>query len=155
MAADLAKAGIVAQLELAGDWPTYLGLRREGRLVGLYMLGWGGDNGDPDNFHNYFFGFESADKETGGLDDWEKAPKAREGWWADTEIARLCYDASIIPDQAERQKIYEQIEVILHDNVYRLWIAHNNTPLIFSSKVSGYVPQPVGADYYEWTVLEQ
>jgi len=53
MAADLAKAGIVAQLELAGDWPTYLGLRRSGQLVGLYMLGWGGDNGDPDNFHGY------------------------------------------------------------------------------------------------------
>jgi len=35
-----------------------------------------------------------------------------------------------------------------------LWIAHNNTPLIFSTKVSGYLPQPVGADYYEGTVLE-
>jgi hypothetical protein len=34
-------------------------------------------------------------------------------------------------------------------------VVHNNTPLLFSSKVSGYVPQPVGADYYEWTVLEE
>jgi len=56
MAADLASAGFDITLELAGDWPTYLGLRREGRLPGLYQLGWGGDNGDPDNFHNYFFG---------------------------------------------------------------------------------------------------
>jgi hypothetical protein len=36
-----------------------------------------------------------------------------------------------------------------------VWIGHNNTPLIFSTKVSGYVAQPVGADYYEWVVLEQ
>jgi len=34
-------------------------------------------------------------------------------------------------------------------------VAHNNTPLIFRNEVSGYIPQPVGADYYEGTVLEQ
>ena len=56
MAADLANAGINVELYLEGDWPTYLGARREGRLAGLYMLGWGGDNGDPDNFTGYFFG---------------------------------------------------------------------------------------------------
>jgi len=44
---------------------------------------------------------------------------------------------------------------LLHDDVARLWIVHNNTPLLFSSKVSGYIPQPVGADYYEFTVIEQ
>jgi hypothetical protein len=32
---------------------------------------------------------------------------------------------------------------------------HNNTPLLFSNVVSGYVAQPVGADYYEFVVLEQ
>ena len=41
----------------------------------------------------------------------------------------------------------------MHDEVTRLWIAHNNTPLIFSSIVSGYIPQPVGADYYEFVEL--
>ena len=49
---------------------------------------------------------------------------------------------------------YEQVEALLYEDVARIWIAHNNTPLIFSSKVSGYVPQPVGADYYEGTVHE-
>ncbi len=154
MAADLAKAGIVTELELAGDWPTYLGLRRNGLLVGLYMLGWGGDNGDPDNFHNYFFGFGGADKE-GAPEEWVKSPDPREGFYANQEVASLLYQAATNPDQAERQAIYEQVEVLLHDDVARLWIVHNNTPLLFSSKISGYVPQPVGADYYEFTVIEQ
>jgi peptide/nickel transport system substrate-binding protein len=148
MAADLAKSGIVTQLELAGDWPTYLGLRRNGLLVGLYMLGWGGDNGDPDNFHNYFFGGLSS------ADDVKEADP-REGFYVNQEVAELLYQAATNPDQAERQEIYEQVEVMLHDDVARLWIVHNNTPLLFSSEVSGYVPQPVGADYYEFTVIEQ
>ncbi len=146
MAADLAGAGINATLELAGDWPTYLGLRRNGALPGLYMLGWGGDNGDPDNFLNYFFGGLSTA-------DGVKEPDAREGWYANQEVATLLYEAAITPDQSVREAIYMQVEQLLHDDVARLWIAHNNTPLLFSNKISGYVPQPVGADYFEGTVI--
>ena len=147
MAADLAVAGINVQLELAGDWPTFLGLRREGKLYGLYMLGWGGDNGDPDNFHNYFFGGLSSADEV-------KEPDPREGFYANQEVASLLYEAAVTPDRAEREAMYKQVEQLLHDDVARIWIAHNNTPLIFLSTVSGYVPQPVGADYYEGTTVE-
>jgi peptide/nickel transport system substrate-binding protein len=146
MAADLARAGINAELYLEGDWPTYLGARRNGLLVGLYMLGWGGDNGDPDNFLGYFFGgLPTADA--------VQEPIGREGWYANQELAVLLYNALVTPEQAAREKMYQQAEKILHDEVARIWIAHNNTPLIFSSKVSGYVAQPVGADYYEGVTL--
>lgn len=146
MAVDLTRAGFNVQLELAGDWSTYLGLRRDGLLAGLYMLGWGGDNGDPDNFLNYFFGgLPSADAVA--------EPLGREGFYANQEIASLLYQAAVNPDQAEREAIYMQVEQMLHDETARIWIAHNNTPLILSTKVSGYVPQPVGADYYEWVEL--
>ncbi len=147
MAADLAKAGINAQLELAGDWPTYLGLRRNGLLMGLYMLGWGGDNGDPDNFLNYFFGGLSREDEV-------KQPDKREGWYANQEVAVLLYKALVNPNQAEREELYKKAEELLHNDVARIWIAHNQTPLIFSKKVSGYVPQPVGADYYKWVEIQ-
>jgi peptide/nickel transport system substrate-binding protein len=148
MAADLANAGINVTLELAGDWPTYLGLRRNGLLVGLYQLGWGSDNGDPDNFHNYFFGGLSAEDEV-------KEPAGREGWYANQEVATLCYRALVNTSQAEREEMYKEIEQLLHDDVARIWVAHNNTPLIFSSNISGYIAQPVGADYYEGVTISE
>ena len=154
MAADLANAGFDVQLELAGDWATYLDLRREGNLDGLYMLGWGSDNGDPDNFLNYFFGFAGDDRVGDDPSAWVKSPEKREGWYANTEVAKLLYTAGITPDQAAREAMYKQVENLLHEDVARLWVAHNNTPLVFSSAVSGYVPQPVGADYFEGTVVE-
>jgi len=137
MAADLAKAGINVELYLEGDWPTFLGARRNGLLVGLYMLGWGGDNGDPDNFTGYFF--------SSGAE-----PIKREGWYQNKELADLLYQALVTPGQDKRETMYQQAEQMLHDDVARLWVAHNNTPLIFSAKVKGYIPEPVGADYFEF-----
>ena len=140
MAADLANAGINVELYLEGDWATYLGARREGRLVGLYMLGWGGDNGDPDNFICYFYCTGTE-------------PIAREGWYQNAALVDILLEAQVTPGQDVREPLYKQAEQILHDDVARLWVAHNQTPLILSSKVSGYIPQPVGADYYEFVEI--
>jgi len=131
MAANLNAAGIAAELYLEGDWPTYLDARSNGQLVGLYQLGWGGDNGDPDNFLGYFFG--AGDE-----------PMAKEGWYQNAELAQLLKDAAVAPSREEREAMYQQAEQMLYDDVARVWVAHNNTPLIFS------FAQPVGADYFEF-----
>ncbi len=139
MAADLAKAGINATLELPGDWATYLDLRRNGELRGLYMLGWGGDNGDPDNFLCYFFC---------------KPGNQREGYWDNPEIAELFLKARVTTDQAEREKMYKQGEEMLHEDRARLWVAHNRTPLLFRNAVKGYVPNALGTDLYKTVSIE-
>src|SRR2546429_363502 len=61
MAADLAKVGIKVELQTA-EWAVYLDKRKNGQLS-LYMLGWTGDNGDPDNFLCYFFCQPGASRE--------------------------------------------------------------------------------------------
>ena len=53
MAVDLAKVGVKPQLQTT-EWAVYLDKRKNGQMP-LYMLGWTGDNGDPDNFLCYFF----------------------------------------------------------------------------------------------------
>jgi peptide/nickel transport system substrate-binding protein len=143
MAADLAKVGIDTELVLEGDWPTYLAAAREGKLYGLYMLGWGGDNGDPDNFLCYFF-CRCTDEESA----------KGQGWYVNPELAELLKNAAVETDQAERAKMYARAETMLYEDRARLWVMHNDTPRLFSSKVSGFVVQPVGADKYEWVVIE-
>ncbi len=142
MAANLNAAGIKVELYLEGDWPTYLGARRNGLLMGLYMLGWGGDNGDPDNFLGYFFGNAQE-------------PVKQEGWYQNKELADLLDLAVTLPDPEARAELYRQAEKILHDEVARIWLGHNNTPLILSSKVQGYVPQPVGAENFEYVFFSE
>src|SRR3990170_3768957 len=140
VAANLTNAGFNVELYLEGDWPTYLGSRREGRLVGLYLLGWGGDNCDPDNFICYFFCTGTE-------------PIMREGWYQNPPLVDLQKKAQTTPGQELREPMYKEAEQMLHENVARLWLGHNNTPLIFSTKVSGYIAQPVGADYYEFVEI--
>ena len=142
MAANLNAAGIKVELYLEGDWPTYLGARRNGLLMGLYMLGWGGDNGDPDNFLGYFFGNAQE-------------PVQMEGWYQNKELADLLDRAVTLPDPEERAELYRQAEQMLHDDVARIWLGHNNTPLILSIKVQGYIPQPVGAENFEYVFFSE
>jgi peptide/nickel transport system substrate-binding protein len=137
IAANLNAAGFKVELYLEGDWPTYLGARRNGTLMGLYLLGWGGDNGDPDNFLGYFY--------SSGTE-----PIQREGWYQNGELAQILQEAVTLPDPEQRAALYSQAEQMLHDDVARVWLGHNNTPLILSAAVQGYVPQPVGAENYEY-----
>jgi peptide/nickel transport system substrate-binding protein len=53
MAADLAKVGIKSKLQTV-EWANYIDNTKKG-VMPLYMLGWTGDNGDPDNFICFFF----------------------------------------------------------------------------------------------------
>jgi len=132
MAADLAKAGIKAQLQTA-EWAVYLDKRKNGQLP-LYMLGWTGDNGDPDNFLCYFFCSPGA---------------AREGFYSNRSLADLLLRAQTLTNQADRAKLYRQAEQMLHDDAGRLFVAHNRPPLAFSKKVRGYVANPTGSEYLD------
>jgi peptide/nickel transport system substrate-binding protein len=136
MAADLAKVGIKAQLQTA-EWAVYLDKRKNGQMP-LYMLGWTGDNGDPDNFLCYFFCSPGA---------------SREGFYANQPLADTLLRAQKLTSQAERAKLYRQAEQMLQDDAGRLFIANNQPPLAFARRVKGYVPHPTGSEYFNTVEL--
>src|SRR3989441_322269 len=137
MAADLAKVGIKTQLQTT-EWAGYLDKRKNGQMP-LYMLGWTGDNGDPDNFLCYFFCQPGA---------------AREGFYANKPLADVLLRAQKLTNQGERAKLYRQAEQLLHDDVGRLVIANNQPPLAFAKRVKGYVPHPTGSEYFNTVELQ-
>jgi len=142
MASYLQDIGINAQLASAGDWSAYLGARANGELLGLYQLGWTGDNGDPDNFIGYFF--TGAD-----------VPLAREGFYQNEAVASLLQQARSLTDPAERDRLYKEAEAIVAEGAERIFIAHGDVPLAFSSRISGYIPSPMGDEAFEYVTVAQ
>jgi peptide/nickel transport system substrate-binding protein len=142
VAADLAAVGIQTEMVSLGDWSLYLDERRNGRLTGLYFLGWTGDNGDPDNFLGYFFA---------GAD----VPVMREGYYYNPDVAALLMQARAEPDPAVRGPLYVEAEQMLHDEAGRVWLVYNRPPILLASYVSGYAPSPTGTEFFRSVVVER
>ncbi len=111
MQADLAKVGIKAEIKTY-EWGEYRKRMQAGEHQ-TGMLGWTGDNGDPDNFLNTLLGCDAA-KSNG------------------SNVAKFCYQpfeelvskAKTVPNQAERTKLYEQAQVIFKEQAPWFTIAH-------------------------------
>jgi peptide/nickel transport system substrate-binding protein len=138
MAADLAKAGITVQLQTT-DWTVYLDKRKNGQLP-LYMLGWTGDNGDPDNFVCYFFCSPGA---------------SREGFYTNQPLTEILLQAQKLTDQGRRAELYRKAEQMIHDDVARLFIAHNQPPIPFQKKVKGYVANPTNSEFFNTVYFQE
>jgi peptide/nickel transport system substrate-binding protein len=138
IAADLAKAGITVQLQTT-DWTVYLDKRKNGQLP-LYMLGWTGDNGDPDNFVCYFFCSPGA---------------SREGFYTNQPLTDLLLQAQKLTDQKKRAELYRKAEQMIHDDVSRIFIANNQPPLPFRKNVKGYIPNPTNSEFFNTVYVEK
>ena len=73
MQADLAKIGVTAEIK-SFEWGEYRKRMQNGEHQ-MGMLGWTGDNGDPDNFLNTLLGCDSA--KSNGSNPWERTVLGR------------------------------------------------------------------------------
>jgi len=111
MQADLAKIGVKAEIK-SFEWGEYRKRMQNGEHQ-LGMMGWTGDNGDPDNFLNTLLGCDSA--KTNG-----------------SNVAKFCYQpfeevvqkAKVASNPAERTKLYEKAQVIFKEQAPWFTIAH-------------------------------
>jgi len=134
--ADLAAVGITATL-FTEDWGTYLQDTEAGKH-NMAMLGWTGDNGDPDNFLNVLYSQDKATVGTAGNIGFKKNP----------EFQELCDKALATYDQAERASLYKEANAVLVDQCSHVFIAHSDQNLGFLATVHGYLIHPTSRKFF-------
>ncbi len=141
MQSDLAKVGIKAKI-VSYEWGEYRKRAQQGEHQ-MVELGWTGDNGDPDNFFVPLAGCAAA-RPGGG-----SASK-----WCNKEFEDLIQKAAITGPQAERAKLYEQAQVIMHREAPFFLIAHSVVYLPMAKNVTGYKMSPLGTHQFDEVDLQ-
>jgi dipeptide transport system substrate-binding protein len=136
MQADLAKIGVTAELKTF-EWGEYRKRLQAGEHQ-MGLLGWTGDNGDPDNFMGVLLSCGSARE--GG----QNIAK-----WCNEEFSKLIADAKLTADVAKRTELYTKAQEIFHEEAPWLPIAHSVVYMPMSKKVSGYKVHPLGTHIFE------
>lgn len=128
---NLADIGVTAKI-VSHEWATYLDLAEKGE-ADAFMLGWTGDNGDPDNFI-----YALLDEDNIGSNNYT--------YFKNAEMHDLLIEAQTEIDEEKRIELYKQAQVIIHDEAPWVPLAHS-TPLLAGSKdLTGFLPHPTGSD---------
>ncbi len=128
---DLAKVGVKAKI-VSYEWGEYRKRAQAGEHQ-MAQLGWTGDNGDPDNFFVPLAACSSRNT----------------AQWCDKSFDDLVVKAAKISSQAERAKMYEQAQVVMHDQAPFYFLAHSVVYLPMRSSVTGYKMSPFGAHRFD------
>lgn len=137
IAADLAKVGITTNLKTE-DWGQYKVDAQQGKLS-MWLLGWTGDNGDPDNFLFTFFGDSPAGA----------GASTKCCGYYNKDLNDLLSKAVRLSKVEDRDPLYQKAATLIDADMPRVPIAHSSVPLIFSKKVSGYVTNPTGTEFFK------
>lgn len=132
-AASLETAGFKVTAKAAPWRPDYLGSVDEGKAQ-VYLLGWTGDFGDPDNFTGTFF--QSPQKA------WGTTEKPNQ------EIIDLLDQAEIETDLAKRTELYQEANRKISEWIPGVPYAHSKPALGFRADVKGYQPSPVSLESF-------
>lgn len=132
MQADLAKVGVKADI-VSMEWGEYLKKSSEKDRDCAVIMGWTGDNGDPDNFLGTLLG-------CAGLGNNNRAQ------WCYKPFEDLIQKAKTSTSQEERTKLYEEAQAVFKEQAPWDTIAHSTVFVPMSAKVTGFKQSPLG-DY--------
>jgi dipeptide transport system substrate-binding protein len=127
---DFEKIGVKVEI-VSFEWAEYLEKSKAKDRDGAVILGWTGDNGDPDNFLDTLLGCDAV----GGNN---------RAQWCDKEFDDLVTKAKEASDQAERTKLYEEAQVVFKKQAPWATLDHSLAIVPMRKNVEGFVQSPLG-----------
>ncbi|UXY15730.1 ABC transporter substrate-binding protein [Chitiniphilus purpureus] len=121
--ADWARIGVNARI-VTYEWGEYLKRAKAGEHDTM-LIGWSGDNGDPDNWLGVNLGCAAVGGNNYSL-------------WCDKAFDELIVKARALTDQAGRARLYEQAQVVFKREVPFTPIAHSTLYQPMSRNVQGF-----------------
>lgn len=141
MQSDLAKIGVKAKI-VSYEWGEYRKRAQAGE-GSLVQLGWTGDNGDPDNFFVPLAGCSNGKPANNNI-----------AKWCNDTFQEVVKKAATIADPKERAMLYQQAQVIMHNDAPFFLIAHSVVYMPMAKNVTGYKMSPLGTHQFEEVDLQ-
>lgn len=138
--ADWAKVGVKAEI-VTYEWGEYLKRSKQGEHETV-LLGWTGDNGDPDNFLAVLLGCSGV----GG---------SNRAMWCYQPFEDLIQKAKKVSDPDERTRLYEEAQVVFKDQAPWATIAHSVVFEPVRNEVKNYKIDPFGGHIFYGVDIEE
>ena len=131
---DFSKVGVDVEI-VSYEWGEYLSRSKDEDRDGAVLLGWTGDNGDPDNFLAVLLGCDGV----GG---------SNRAQWCHQPFEDLIQKAKVTSDKAERTKLYEEAQVEFKAQAPWATIAHSVVFEPIAKSVQDYKIDPFGGHIF-------
>ena len=132
--ADFAKVGVKVEI-ISYEWGEYLKRSKDVNRDGAVLLGWTGDNGDPDNFLAVLLGCDGV----GG---------SNRAQWCYKPFEDLIQKAKVVSDPAERTKLYEEAQIVFKSQAPWATIAHSVVFMPLAKNVVNFKIDPFGGHIF-------
>ena len=123
--------GVTAKI-VSYDWATYLDKAKDGE-ADSFLLGWTGDNGDADNFL-----YVLLDEDAIGSNNYT--------YYKNSEVHALLIKAQASNDEAEREKLYKEVQLIIKEDAPWIPLVHSTPVLAGKAEITGFLAHPTGSD---------
>ncbi len=130
--ADLKAIGIEVKLTTY-EWAVYLEKTKRGEHQ-MALMGWTGDNGDPDNFLYMLLSGENT-----------KIPAPNIAFYNNQKVTELLKKAKTQTIQSQRADSYKEVQKIVHTEAPWLPIAHSRVAMPMDPRINDFVLSPTGS----------
>ena len=138
---DWAKIGVEAEI-VSFEWGEYLERSKDVNRDGAVLLGWTGDNGDPDNFLAVLLGCDAV----GG---------ANRAQWCHQPFEDLIQQAKVVSDNDKRTELYKEAQIVFKEQAPWATIAHSVVFKPVRKEVKNFKIDPFGGHVFYGVDIEE